>query len=235
MGLYHINQSGTCFEEEDILPGYTCHDKVRPIAADKYWRYFACDFDSRKCGSDTRVLTMKDKIQKVTINDLDAGEACVYEIRYDESMENDDYHLWFNIQNNLNVTIADGLEKHPYKYTAGETMDFVPVKLDELNEKFEMGDIWWGKDYDGLAYLIVSSEVADAYGQFKFGKKEPVEGWVLYVIIGVSIFVMCICCSICFCFVRKMYDKKVKKGKTAYVDPADTRLEKYRYTPREVT
>ena len=34
-------------------------------------------------------------------------------------------------------------EKHPYDYTTEETMDFVPVKLDELNEKFEMGDIWW--------------------------------------------------------------------------------------------
>ena len=102
---------------------------------------------------------------------------------------NDDFKVWFSIQQNLNATIADGLEKHPYLYTTTESMNFVPFKLDKVGEKFELGDLWWGEEYNGIAYLIVSSEVTDSFGTFNFGKKEPIGKWIMWVAIGVSLFV----------------------------------------------
>lgn len=177
---------------------------------------------------------MEEKIQKITISDLDAGEACVYEIRYEQAQMNDDFKVWFSIQQNLNATIADGLEKHPYLYTTTESMNFVPFKLDKIGEKFELGDLWWGEEYNGIAYLIVSSEVTDSFGTFNYGKKEPIGKWIMWVAIGVSLFVLFACLFICCCYVRRMYNKKKqKKGQAAEFN--ETRIEKYKYTPREAT
>jgi len=82
---------------------------------------------------------------------------------------------------------------------------------------------------------VVHSEEQDTFGQFELGKKEPVQGWVLYVIIAVTLLFTLLCCSICCCFVRKMYNKKKKKGAVKKFDVEESRLEKYRYTPREIT
>jgi hypothetical protein len=75
------------------------------------------------------------------------------------------------------VTIADGLEQHPYTYDPEDDtieLAFIPYKLDYTGETFEVGDVWWDGEYDGLAYLIVYSNEQNAYGKFKYGQKKPI-------------------------------------------------------------
>jgi len=154
LDLYLTNEEGLCLAEEDVQPQHVCHNKVRPLAADKYLRYFICDFETAKCGTEDRQIVMDDSVQTFTISDLDAGQACVYEIQYTEAQMNDDYLIWFSQIHNLTATIIDGMDKHPYLYSTAEEdaeeMVFVPVKLDEEGEQFEVGDVWWKGEYNGL-------------------------------------------------------------------------------------
>jgi hypothetical protein len=96
-GLYFDNNSGECLEEyPDPIEDYYCQDYIHPLAADKYWRYFVCNFETNKCGDD-RILYMDKKVQTVTISGLNDGEACAYELQYSEGQMNDDYKVWFTL------------------------------------------------------------------------------------------------------------------------------------------
>ena len=99
-GFYYINSKGECDEELGLENDgtYYCDNKFYSQSSAEYWSYFPCPFFTVKCGVDSPQLVMEDAHQEIVIQDLEEGDACIYEISYDETtMLNSNYKVWFSL------------------------------------------------------------------------------------------------------------------------------------------
>jgi hypothetical protein len=109
-------------------------------------------------------------------------------------------------------------------------MTFVSKILAEGDE-FEVGDAWYNLTYGGKAYIFLRSKNSGGYAYFSFGKKDLFPKWAIIVIIVGSIVVFLGCIFICFCYVRRLYNKKNanKVQKFSAEKTREERLNKYKY------
>ena len=139
---------------------------------------------------------------------LEDGDVCVFEINYFQVDNN--LKVWPTKMTNVEVTIVDGFDKHPYLITGNFT--FLSLLLKDGDE-FEVGDAWYNMTYGGKAYLFIRSTSTYGTASFSYGQKNLIPSWVIIVIIVGSVVVGLGCLAICFCYVRRLYIRKRSQSK----------------------
>jgi hypothetical protein len=87
-------------------------------------------------------------------------------------------------------------------------MDSILSKLMYEGDEFEVGDYWYDMKDGGKAYLFIKSTEEYAYAEFTYGQKNFLPEWALILIIVFSVLIGLTCLGICFCYVRRLYNRR---------------------------
>ncbi|CDW72148.1 UNKNOWN [Stylonychia lemnae] len=232
-GIFFLDTKGVC-EDSSILKAlyptspYYCSDQFYTVSTYEFFAYFPCPFFTQKCGMNTNILNMTESEQNIETSLLEQGDVCVFEINYKEVDNN--LKIWPTKLSNVEVTIADGFNKHPYQIVSNFT--FISLLLKDGDE-FEVGDAWYNMTYGGKAYLFIKATSTYGQAKFTYGQKNLIPQWVIIVIIVGSVVVGLGCLAICFCYVRRLYIKKRSQSKVQKFggrqETIEERISKYKY------
>eukprot|EP00347_Sterkiella_histriomuscorum_P014475 403360734 len=232
-GIFFYDTKGVC-EDSAVIKAlypstpYYYSDQFYSQSKLEFFSYFPCPFFTQKCGASSSQLYMSEDEKSFETSLLEVGDICVFEINYGSADSN--LKLWLTKLSNVEVTIADGFQKHPYETTGSLT--FVSKLLSEGDE-FEVGDYWYNITQGGKAYLFIKSKSTYGYAHFSYGQKNLLPKWALILIIVGSVVVGLACLFICCCYVRRLYIRRKqnqsKVQKFNRVETVEERIGKYKY------
>jgi hypothetical protein len=96
---------------------------------------------------------------------MDQGDICMYEITYPSA--NSDWKVWVTSATDMEITVADGFQMHPYLYN-DTNLTFI-TKLLNNGDEFELGDAWYNFTTGGKAYIFFRALSSGASANMNYG------------------------------------------------------------------